>query len=95
MKLSILLWAATPRPQFTLENARARAKRAENSPGQLRQDVCCAEAKKQEDSLKMQERSGNVYENKGPGFRSPEQSGNVVEKKILTSLKRECCRKER
>jgi hypothetical protein len=35
-----------------------------NSP--LGQDVGCSHAKKQEDFLKMQERSGNVDENKGP-----------------------------
>jgi hypothetical protein len=35
----------------------------------------------------MQGRSGNVYENKGPGFHSPVQSGNVVENKCTYELK--------
>jgi hypothetical protein len=30
---------------------------------------------------KVKERSGNVYENKGSAFHSPEQGGNVVENK--------------
>jgi hypothetical protein len=29
----------------------------------------------------MQERSGNLYENKGSGLRGPERSGNLIEKK--------------
>jgi hypothetical protein len=33
---------------------------------------------------KMNERSGNVYENKGPAFSNPQQSGNVIEKKVVT-----------
>jgi hypothetical protein len=37
------------------------------------------EAKK--NSLKMNERSGNVFENKGSIFHRRERSGNVVEKK--------------
>jgi hypothetical protein len=87
MKLSIVLWAPSPRPQFTLENARAGAKRARNSLGQLGQDVSCTEAKKQKDCLKMQERSGNIYENKGPGLHSPAQTGNVIENKDTYELK--------
>jgi len=39
----------------------------------------------------MHEPSRNVYEKKGPGFHSLAQSCNVVEKKTLTSLERECC----
>jgi hypothetical protein len=31
--------------------------------------------------LKMNGRSGNVYENKGPACSSPAQSGNVIENK--------------
>jgi len=33
------------------------------------------------ENLKMKERSGNVYENKGPSFSSPERTGNVIENK--------------
>jgi hypothetical protein len=33
------------------------------------------------ENLKMKERSGNVYENKGPALSSPERSGNVYENK--------------
>jgi hypothetical protein len=39
------------------------------------------------DCLKMQERSGNVYENKGPGLHSPAQTGNVIENKDTYELK--------
>jgi hypothetical protein len=35
----------------------------------------------------MQERGGNVYENKGPGFHSPAQSGNVIENKDTYEFK--------
>ena len=45
------------------------------------QDVGCSEARKQKDSSKMQEQSGNVYENKGPSFHGPTKSGNVIENK--------------
>jgi hypothetical protein len=38
-------------------------------------------------SLKMKKRRGNVYENKGPVFRSPEGSGNVIENKGSYALK--------
>ena len=37
--------------------------------------------------LKMNERRGNVYENKGPAFSSLSQSGNVVENKDSYALK--------
>jgi hypothetical protein len=40
---------------------------------------------------KMQERRGNVYENKGSVFHSPRQSGNVVDYKGDSRLKRESC----
>jgi hypothetical protein len=33
------------------------------------------------ESLKLNERRGNVYENKGPGFNGPGRSRNVVENK--------------
>ena len=35
----------------------------------------------------MQEQSGNVYENKGPGFHGPTKSGNVVENKDTYEFK--------
>jgi hypothetical protein len=54
---------------------------------QFGQDVGCSEAKKQKDSLKTKERSGNVYENKWPGFHSPVQTGNVIENKDTYELK--------
>jgi hypothetical protein len=41
--------------------------------------------------LKMKEQSGNFYENKGPTLSSPGRSGNVIEKKVVTSKMRECC----
>jgi len=42
---------------------------------------------------KMQERRGNVYENKGSVFHSPEQSGNVIDNKGDSRLKPESCGK--
>jgi hypothetical protein len=36
---------------------------------------------------KVRERSGNVYENKGPVFSSPGRSGNVTENKGSYALK--------
>ena len=51
------------------------------------QDVGCSEARKQKDSSKMQEQSGNVYENKGPGFHGPTKSGNVIENKDTYEFK--------
>jgi hypothetical protein len=56
-----------------------------NSP--FGQDVGCSEARKQKDSSKMQEQSGNVYENKGPGFHGPTKSGNVIENKDTYEFK--------
>ena len=56
-----------------------------NSP--FGQDVGCSEARKQKDSSKMQEQSGNVYENKGQGFHGPTKSGNVVENKDTYEFK--------
>jgi hypothetical protein len=38
-------------------------------------------------TLKMKERSGNVYENKGPAFSNPERCGNVIENKGSYALK--------
>jgi hypothetical protein len=40
---------------------------------------------------KMQEQSGNVYENKGSAFHSPEQSGNVIDYKGDSRIKPENC----
>ena len=59
----------------------------EKANSQFGQDVGCTEAKKQKDSSKMQEQSGNVYENKGPGFHGPTKSGNVVENKDTYEFK--------
>jgi hypothetical protein len=36
---------------------------------------------------KVNERGGNIYENKGPVFHSPRQSGNVKENKASYALK--------
>ena len=38
-------------------------------------------------TLKMKERSGNVYENKGPAFSSPAGSWNVAQNKGSYALK--------
>jgi len=39
---------------------------------------------------KMTERCGNIYENKGPSFRGAAESGNVLEKKVVTVKMQEC-----
>jgi hypothetical protein len=46
-----------------------------------------AEEEKRKNSLKLKELRGNVYENKGPAFRSPGRSGNVIENKGSYALK--------
>jgi hypothetical protein len=38
-------------------------------------------ASKQKMILKVKERPGNIYENKGPGFHSPTKTGNLIENK--------------
>ena len=38
----------------------------------------------------LNERSGNVYENKGPLWKTPDRSGNVFENKGVSCLIREC-----
>jgi hypothetical protein len=38
--------------------------------------------KGKKNSSKLRERTGNVYENKGPPRKTCEQSGNVVENKV-------------
>ena len=35
----------------------------------------------------MNEHCGNVYENKGPGFNRPKESGNVIQNKGSYALK--------
>jgi hypothetical protein len=39
------------------------------------------------ESIKMNERRGNVYENKGSAFSSPRRSGNVIENTASYALK--------
>jgi len=48
------------------------------------------EEKEENDSLKMNERCGNVIENKGPHLEDRRRSGNVYENKGDPSIKREC-----
>jgi hypothetical protein len=43
------------------------------------QDVGSGVEMKQRDSSKLDERRGNVYENKGSAFHDPQRSGNVYE----------------
>jgi hypothetical protein len=42
-------------------------------------------------TLKMKERSGNVYENKGPLWKKLERSRNITDSKGDTPSNRECC----
>jgi hypothetical protein len=35
------------------------------------------------ENLKLNDRRGNVYENKGPAFSNPRRSGNVKENKVV------------
>ena len=60
-------------------------------PGKLRASRRTAsrfsEAKEKKNSLKMNERSGNVYENKGSAFETRERRGNVTENKGSYALK--------
>jgi hypothetical protein len=45
------------------------------------------EEEERKNSLKMNDRSGKVYENKGPVFRSPGRSWNLIENKDGYALK--------
>ena len=56
----------------------------------LRQGVGSGEGKER-DSLKVKEQSGNVPQNKALHFLEGGQSGNVVDSKGVTLVKRECC----
>ena len=46
-----------------------------------------SEEEERKNSLEMNDRCGNVYENKGPAFRSPFRSWNVIENKSSYALK--------
>ena len=46
-----------------------------------------SQEEERENSPKIKEQSGNVYENKGPAFRSPFRSWNVIENKSSYALK--------
>jgi len=46
-----------------------------------------SEEEERKNSLEMNDRCGNVYENKGPAFSSPFRSGNVIENKSSYALK--------
>jgi aspartate carbamoyltransferase regulatory subunit len=43
--------------------------------------------REKKDFLKLKDRSGNIYENKGSAFHSPGQSGNVIENTGSYALK--------
>jgi hypothetical protein len=65
--------------------------RMENIEEALDRDISSHDSQGVEavEDLKLNERYGNVYENKGSAFSSPEQSGNVMENKGSCALKAE------
>ena len=46
-----------------------------------------SEEEERKNSLKMNDRRANVYENKGPAFQGLQKSGNVIENKDSYALK--------
>ena len=57
----------------------------------IRQDVTLSGKEETLVTLKMNDRRGNVIENKGSWSEAAERSGNAVDSKVDTSRKRECC----
>ncbi len=70
--------AETPPFQTRTEKSGLKA-RNPPGPGWTFSRFSCEEGK--ENSLEMNERRGNVYENKGQGFKNPGRIGNVIENK--------------
>jgi hypothetical protein len=58
-----------------------RAKRLADLPTLRRTEWLSLLGKEERNPLKLKERSGNVYENKGPLWESPERSWNLFENK--------------
>ena len=76
-----------PRPAVHSRNYPSRDKKPGEGPGFRWTRSPFSEEEERKSSLKMKDRRGNVYENKGPTFRSPLRSGNVVENKDSYALK--------
>jgi hypothetical protein len=55
-----------------------------------RQNVIAGPPFRRGECMKMNERTGNVYENKGAAWKARQQSRNVYEKKTLNHYFREC-----
>jgi hypothetical protein len=88
--MGTLFFPATPTPRSIAADAPGNRKSAGKSVFSLRQEVGSGEGK-EKDSLKVKERSRNVIENKALHFLEGGQSGNVVDRKGVTLIKRECC----
>jgi len=70
---------ATSDAQIQLRECSEEDKKRENSQPRFGQDVGSGVEMKERDSSKLDEQSGNLYENKGAAFHSPRRSGNVHE----------------
>jgi hypothetical protein len=88
--MGTLFLRATSTPRSIAADAPGRRKSAGKSVFSLRQGVGSGEGKEKH-SLKVKEQSGNVAQNKALHFLEGGQSGNVVDSKGVTLVKRECC----
>jgi hypothetical protein len=70
---------ATAHAQIQLRECSEQHKKRENSQTCFGQDVGSGVEMKERDSSKLEERRGNVHENKGSVFQIPERRGNVYE----------------
>jgi hypothetical protein len=73
-------------PQPTPRNAPCGTKALQVPPLRDGQKVYGMRESKKENSSRMTERRGNVYENKGPLGKTRGKSGNVIENKALSGL---------
>jgi hypothetical protein len=76
-----------PTPKSSFESAPSSTKRGENSQDLFGHNVCSGVEMKERDSSKLDERRGNVHENKGPLWKTRQQSGNDTENKGSYALK--------
>jgi hypothetical protein len=78
---------ATSHAQIQLRECSEQHKKRENSQPCFGQDVGSGVEMKERDSSKLDERRGNVHENKGPLWKTWQRSGNVTENKGSYALK--------
>ncbi len=75
------LTAMLPRTLIGFGKCCARGQKAGKLFGFRQTPSPLLQTKERKNSSKMNERSGNVYENKGSAFKTRQRSGNVIENK--------------